>query len=297
MKDFLERIRAGEILVGDGAWGTMLFERGINISYCPERVNLSQPEILEEIAAAYLKAGAEIVETNTFGASPIKLAVYGLDEKTEEIIGNAVAATKKAVGRKAYISGSVGPCGKILKPYGDADPKAVLESFERQIKALAENGVHIICIETMTDLAEAKLAIQAAKNMAPNLPIIATMTFDPTPRGYFTIMGNDIKTVAAGLEEAGADLIGSNCGNGIEKMVEIAQGFKMCSRMPLVIQSNAGLPRMDKGKAVYPESAEFMAEKARALVAVGVSVIGGCCGTSPAHIKALKKMVNYERSH
>ncbi|MEW5925124.1 MAG: homocysteine S-methyltransferase family protein, partial [Candidatus Zixiibacteriota bacterium] len=115
--------------------------------------------------------------------------------------------------------------------------------------------------------------------------------------GYFTIMGTDIKTAAAGLEEAGADLIGSNCGNGIEKMVEIAQGFKMCSRMPLVIQSNAGLPRMDRGKAVYPESAEFMAEKARALVAIGVSVIGGCCGTSPAHIKALKKMVNYERSH
>ncbi|PKK82682.1 MAG: methionine synthase [candidate division Zixibacteria bacterium HGW-Zixibacteria-1] len=297
MKDFLERIKAGETLIGDGALGTMLFERGVNISYCPERVNLGQQEILQEIAAAYLKAGADIVETNTFGASPLKLAVYGLHDKTEEIIGNAVEAVRKAVGRRAYISGSVGPCGKILKPYGDADPKAVLESFERQIKALAEHGVHIICIETMTDLAEAKLAIQAAKTMAPNLPVMATMTFDPTPRGYFTIMGTDIKAAAAGLEEAGADLIGSNCGNGIEKMVEIAQGFRMCSRMPLIIQSNAGLPRMEKGKAIYLETPEFMAEKGRALAAIGVSVIGGCCGTTPAHIKAMKKMVNYVRTH
>lgn len=297
MKDFMERIKAGETLIGDGALGTMLFERGVNISYCPERVNLGQPEILQEIAAAYLKAGADIVETNTFGASPLKLAVYGLHDKTEEIIGNAVEAVRKAVGRRAYISGSVGPCGKILKPYGEADPKAVLESFERQIKALAENGVHIICIETMTDLAEAKLAIQAARTMAPNLPVMATMTFDPTPRGYFTIMGTDIKAAAAGLEEAGADLIGSNCGNGIEKMVEIAQGFRMCSRMPLIIQSNAGLPRIEKGKAIYLETPEFMAEKARALATIGVSVIGGCCGTTPAHIKALKKMVNYVRTH
>jgi len=125
--------------------------------------------------------------------------------------------------------------------------------------------------------------------------VMATMTFDPTPRGYFTIMGVDIQTAAAGLEEAGANLIGSNCGNGIEKMVEIAHGFKMCSGLPLIIQSNAGLPSMEKGRPIYPETPEFMAEKARALLAAGVSIIGGCCGTTAAHIRALRKMVDRER--
>jgi len=295
MENILDRVKAGEILVGDGAWGTMLFERGVNISYCPERINLTRPELLEEIAGLYVKAGADLVETNTFGASPLKLEVYNLADKTEEIIGNAVAAVKKAVGRKVYISGSVGPCGKILKPYGDADPNEVREGFERQIAALVENGAHVICIETMTDLAEAKLAVSAAKKVAPETPVIATMTFDPTPRGYFTIMGVDIETAAAGLEEAGADIIGSNCGNGIEKMVEIAQGFKMCSTMPLIIQSNAGLPKMEKGRPVYLETPEFMADKAQALTAIGVSIIGGCCGTTPAHIRAIRKMVNREQ--
>lgn len=292
MKGILERIKAGEVLVADGAMGTMLFERGINISWCPERVNLSQKEIIEEIARLYFEAGAEIIQTNTFGASPLKLATYSLDDRTEEIIRNGVDAVRKVVRDRAYVSGSCGPSGKVLKPYGESDPQDVYSSFERQMKAFAEAGVDVICVETMTDLTEATLAVKAARSAAPSIPVMATMTFDPTPRGFYTIMGVDIRTAAAELEKAGADIIGSNCGNGVEKMVEIAQGFKMCTTLPLIIQSNAGLPEMIDGRPVYRETPAFMAEKAADLVNSGVSIVGGCCGTTPKHIKAIRRVVD-----
>ncbi|UCD93577.1 MAG: homocysteine S-methyltransferase family protein [Candidatus Zixiibacteriota bacterium] len=293
MKDFLERIKAGEILVADGAMGTMLYERGINIHQCPERVNLSGPEILEEIARLYFEAGADIIQTNTFGASPLKLAKYSYDDRTEEIVRNAVRAVRNVVGENIYVSGSCGPCGRILKPYGDTEPDEVYESFVRQMKAFAEAAVDIVCIETMTDIGEATLAVKAAKTVLPSTPVMATMTFDATPRGLYTIMGVDVKTAAARLEQAGADVVGSNCGNGIEKMVEIAQGFRLCSNLPIIIQSNAGLPVMAKGRAVYRETPEFMAEKAKGLISSGVSVIGGCCGTTPAHIAAIREVVDF----
>ena len=293
MTDFLERIKAGEILVADGAMGTMLYERGVNIHQCPERVNLTRPEILEEIARLYFEAGADIIQTNTFGASPLKLAKYSYDDRTEQIVQSAVKAVRSVVGENAYVSGSCGPSAKILKPYGDTEPDEVYESFVRQMKAFAEAGVDIVCVETMTDIAEAALAVKAAKTVMPSIPVMATMTFDDTPRGFYTIMGVDIKTAAVRLEEAGADVIGSNCGNGIEKMIEIAQGFRLCSRVPIVIQSNAGLPVMVKGRAVYRETPEFMAEKAKGLISSEVSVIGGCCGTTPAHIAAIREVVDF----
>jgi 5-methyltetrahydrofolate--homocysteine methyltransferase len=291
MKPLLERIAAGEVLIADGAIGTLLLERGLAPGACPESFNLSHPELLESIARLYLQAGAEILQTNTFGGSPLKLARYGLDDQTEAIHHAAVAAVRRAVGHRAYVSGSCGPCGRMLKPYGDTDPDRIRASFERQMRALAEAGVDLFCVETMTDLAEAVLAVRAAKSVAPELPVVATMTFDRTRRGFFTIMGNGIAPAAAALVEAGADLVGSNCGNGIEAMVEIAGEFRRCTAQPLIIQSNAGLPEIEDGVAVYPETPEYMAERARELLASGVSVLGGCCGTTPAHIAALKAMV------
>jgi 5-methyltetrahydrofolate--homocysteine methyltransferase len=218
--------------------------------------------------------------------------MYSLESRTEEIIQKAVTAVRKKIKNKAYVSGSCGPCGKIMKPYGDAEPDEVYESFMFQMNVLAEAGVDIICIETMTDINEAVLAVKAARSVAPSIPIMATMTFDPTPRGFYTIMGVDINTAARELEKAGANLTGSNCGNGIEKMIEIAQGFKICGILPTVIQSNAGLPEVIDGKPTYRETPAFMAEKAQSLIDSGVSVIGGCCGTTPAHIAALRKMVD-----
>ncbi len=292
MAGLLDRLVGGEILVSDGAMGTMLFERGLKTGECPERWNLERPEVLEEIARLYVQAGSDIVQTNTFGGSPLKLAQYALEDKTEAINSAAVRAVRKVVDDRVYVSASCGPCGRLLKPYGDTNPEEVAESFERQLKAVAAEGVDLICIETMTDLTEATIAIKAARTAAPDTPIAATMTFDATPRGFFTIMGVSVRQAVEGLAEAGADIVGSNCGNGIENMILIAREFKQHSSVPIIIQSNAGLPEMKDGALVYPETPEFMAEKCRELVDMGVSIIGGCCGTTPEHIRAMKAMIN-----
>lgn len=292
MKSILQKLKTNEILIADGAMGTMLFARGLQPGKPPESVNLKTPEILEEIAQAYLDAGAKIIQTNTFGASPLKLFDYGLQDKTEEINRIAVERVKKVVGDKAYVSGSVGPSGKLLKPFGDTEPEDIYKSYERQMKVLINAGVDLICIETMTDLNEATLAIKAAKSISPEIPIMATMTFDETPRGFYTIMGVSIEDAVVGLQKAGADIIGSNCGNGIENMIKIAQVFKNFSKLPIIIQSNAGIPEMKEGKLIYSETPEFFGEKAKELINVGVSIIGGCCGTTPEYIKAIRKTVD-----
>ncbi len=251
--------------------------------------------MLEEVARLYCDAGADIVETNTFGGSPLKLAQYVLSEKTEEINAAAARAVRNAVGERAYVSASCGPSGQLLEPYGDVSAELMLENFIRQVRALADAGVDLFCVETMTDLTEATLAVQACKTVSPATPVCATMTFDATPRGFFTIMGVSIAQAARGLADAGADVIGSNCGNGIEAMIAIAREFKAQTSHPLIIQSNAGLPELENGHPVYRESPEFMAAKARELIGIGVSVIGGCCGTTPEHIEAIRRVVNSSR--
>jgi len=292
MKNLLKRLKDGEILVADGAMGTMLFDYGLKPGEPPESFNLTRPEVLEEIAHLYMDAGAEIIQTNTFGASPLRLSSYSLEDKTEKINRNAVLAVRKVVKDRAYVSASCGPSGKLLKPYGEVEPEEIYSSFERQMSMLISAGVDAICIETMTDLREAQLAIKAAKAVSPSTPVMATMTFDPTPKGFYTVMGTSIQDAAQGLKEAGADIIGSNCGNGIENMIKIAKEFKKYSDLPIIIQSNAGLPEMQGDKPIYPETPEFMAEKAKELVSAGVSIIGGCCGTTPEHIRAIRKMVS-----
>ncbi len=279
-------------MVADGAMGTMLFARGLKSGECPERVNLESPDWLVEISRLYYEAGAEIIQTNTFGASPLKLAMYHLDDKTEEINASAIRAARKGSNGKTFISASCGPCGRLLTPYGDVSPEEVAQSFKRQIKAIMSEGVDLINIETMTDLSEARLAISAARNAAPAVPICASMTFDFTPRGFFTIMGNSVKQAVEGLSEAGADIIGSNCGNGIQNMIGIAAEFRKYSSLPISIRSNAGLPQIRGEQLIYPESPEYMAEKCDELLKLGVSIIGGCCGTTPAHIAAIRKAVS-----
>lgn len=282
-------MRLGNFLVADGAMGTMLIQKGLKPGDCPEKINLENPELLEEIAREYLDAGAEIIQTNTFGASPLKLRLYNLDDKTEDININAVRAARKASNGKALIAASCGPCGRLLKPYGDISHEVIRAQFERQIKALVSEGIDLLCIETMTDLNEARLAIEAAKSVSPSLPVSAMMTFDATPRGFFTIMGVSIEQAATGLAKAGADIIGSNCGNGIEKMIEIARELKTYTKLPTMIRPNAGLPALDGEMPVYPETPEFMAEKCGQLLSLGVNIIGGCCGTTPAHTAEIKR--------
>lgn len=289
MRKLLDRLHDGEILVADGAMGTMLIERGLKSGECPEGLNIYRLDILEDIAGLYLDAGADIIQTNTFGGSPLKLSSYSLSDKADLINRNGVSSVKKVAAGKAYVSASCGPCGKILKPYGDTDPEAVCESFEIQMHAFAESGCDVICIETMMDLREMLLALKAARKMAPGIPVMATLTYNATPKGFFTIMGDSIENAAHALEEAGADVVGSNCGNGIENMIRIAMEYRKHTALPLIIQSNAGLPLIENGELIYPETPEFMAERSKELVDAGVSIIGGCCGTTPEHVRAIKK--------
>ncbi|MFC1743775.1 homocysteine S-methyltransferase family protein [Candidatus Riflebacteria bacterium] len=291
MNPILARLANGEILVADGAMGTMLFQKGLKPGDCPELFNLTKPEILEEIAGTYLDAGADIIQTNTFGGSPAKLSGYSLEEKAVEINQAAVRSVKKAVGGRAYISGSCGPSGKILKPYGDTEPELLYDSFKIQMEALINAGVDMLCIETMIDLNEALIALRAARSISREIPVAVTMSFDKTPKGFYTMMGVSIRDAVSGLEEAGASMIGSNCGNGLQVMIEIAGEFKKLATLPVIIQSNAGLPESINDKLVYSEDPEFFAINTRELVNGGISIIGGCCGTTPEHIQAIRKVV------
>ncbi|HLB01440.1 MAG TPA: homocysteine S-methyltransferase family protein, partial [Bacteroidota bacterium] len=278
MKPILERLRSGEILVADGAMGTMLFRRGLRPGDCPESFNLTHPEMLEEIAALYLGAGADIIQTNTFGGSPLKLSHYGLQTQTAQINRIAVSCVKKAAGGRAYVSGSCGPSGEMLKPYGTLEEETMSKSFREQVSALAGAGVDLLCVETMTDLREASLAVRAAKSVSPSTPVMATMTFDRIPKGYYTIMGVGIEQAIEGLSGAGADIVGSNCGHGIDTMIGIARHMRKLTGLPIVIQSNAGLPEPKGDDVIYPESPSYFAEKTIELIEAGVSIVGGCCG-------------------
>ncbi len=292
MQSLIKRIKAGQILVSDGAMGTALFEKGLNPGDCPETLNLTHGDLLREIARSYSEAGADIVQTNTFGGSAVKLSEYDLGAKTEEINSLAVTYVRESVKEGVLVSGSCGPSGKLLEPYGAGTPAELQDGFERQISALVSAGVDLICVETMIDINEAIIAVQAARKIAPSIPVIATMTFDPTPRGFFTIMGVSIADAVEALVKAGADVIGSNCGNGLDKMIEIAREFHKVTDTPIIIQSNAGQPENQNGRLVYKESADFFADRVQQLISAGVSIIGGCCGTTPDHIRAIRKVVD-----
>jgi len=293
MEPILAQLTAGKRFIADGAMGSILLDRAADIikGKCPELLNLSRPDILTDIARLYLDAGANIIHANTFGGSPLKLADSGLDSDTEAINQAGVIAVRKATADKAYVSASCGPSGKMLKPYGVVSKDEMFDSFSRQMQALITAGTDIICVETMTDIEEARIAVRAAREISTSIPVVATMTFDQTPRGFYTIMGVSIEHAARELEQAGANIIGSNCGNGIDKMVLIARQYREHSSLPLIIQSNAGLPVQGVDGVEYPETPQFMAEQSRELIDAGVSIIGGCCGTTPEHIRHIARTV------
>ena len=291
MEGLLSRLDRGDVLVGDGAWGTQLMARGLPAGQPPEWFALERPEVLEEVARLYLEAGADLVTTDTFGGTSFRLKLHGLDGERERVNRQAVEAVKRAVRGRALVSGSIGPSGQLLEPYGDTSPDAVEEAFAEQARALAAAGADVLCIETMGDLTEAVRAVKAAKAMAPGVPVMATMTFEPTPRGYFTVMGVSVEKAAAGLEAAGADVVGSNCGTGIADMVSIARAMARATRLPLIIQPNAGLPRSFDGQLVYDETPDAMAARVPELLDLGVVIVGGCCGTTPDHIQASRRAV------
>jgi 5-methyltetrahydrofolate--homocysteine methyltransferase len=295
VKDILERLRQGDVIVGDGSLGALLMQRGLKHDEPPELYNLTKPGIIEEIASLYLDAGAEIVTTNSFGASPLRLQQFSLEKEMEAINCGAVDAARRAVGDKAYVSASIGPSARMIKPLGATEPEEIYISFQRQISALLAAGIDMICVETMIDLTEAALAIKAARSLDRKIPIMATMTFEKSPRGYFTLMGTSVGNAAFGLENAGANIVGSNCGKGMEQMVGIAKEFRLHSTAPVAIQGNAGMPVPSDAGLVYSETPDFFAAKAVELLELGVQIIGGCCGAGPDHIRAIRKVVDTRR--
>jgi len=289
VRPFLERLADGERFVSDGAMGTLLMERGLGAGEAPEAMLLRDPEALRAVTQAYVEVGADVVHTSTFGGSALKLEEAGLSERVSEINARAVEVASAASAGRAYVSVSVGPCGRLLEPYGDIDEESVFESFVRQLEPALEAGADLVTVETMIDAREAALAIKAAKSVSSRTPVLATATFNATPVGFRTLMGTTVDEVARILADAGADVVGSNCGNGIMVMVDIARDFRAATELPLMIQANAGIPEVAEGSARYPETPDDFAAAVPSFLDTDVSILGGCCGTTPAHVQAMKE--------
>ena len=279
----------GRILISDGAWGTFLQKMGLKIGDCPEAWNLSNPDAVMSVAASYIEAGADMVETNTFGGNRFRLALCGLDNQIFEINRRAAALSRKAAGENNWVIASVGPTG--TSPMKDkAARKEIYNAFQEQVRALEEGGADAVCIETMSILDEALLAVQAAKENT-GLEIICTFTFEKGLNGQYKTIHSP-REVAEKLVTAGADIIGANCGNGIEEMAGIIREMRQAAQnRPLIAQANAGLPEIAGDQILYPETPDFMALHIPSLIEAGVNIIGGCCGTTPNHIRAMKKAV------
>lgn len=291
---FLKRLEK-EVLISDGAMGTMLLNSGLQTGTCPEEWNVSHPETIKQIHKKYFSAGCDIVTANTFGGTRFKLKDFGFEERTRDFNYSGAKLAKEAAPDGGFVSLSVGPTGKFIEPLGEVSYSEMVEVFSEQIRAGAEGGVDIICIETMYDLKEAKAAIEAAKKTC-ELPTIATMTFDKTKNGFKTMMGVEPKTAVSDLSRAGADVIGSNCGTGIDEMIELIKEMRSVDKdIYLIAQPNAGMPVMEEDRVIYKQDPEYMAKRSLEFVKSGVNVIGGCCGTTPEHIKHIvAKIRGYE---
>ena len=290
MQGLLERIAAGEILISDGAMGTFLQAKGLKPGESPEHWCLTNPEAVKSIAEAYIAAGSDIIETDSFGGTSFKQKEYGLESKVVEMNKAAAGIAKEAMGDNGYVAASVGPTGQIAYDEGgNATEEDLYNAFKEQVVALAEGGADALCIETMMSVIEATTAVKAAKENT-KLPVICTFTYELGARGYRTMMGADPASAAKAAVEAGADIVGANCGNGIANMIEITREIRAAlPDTPILIQSNAGVPVFEDGKTVFKDTPEDMAAKVKELIAAGANIIGGCCGTSPAHIAAMAK--------
>jgi 5-methyltetrahydrofolate--homocysteine methyltransferase len=286
----LDRLAAGDTLIFDGATGTYLQNNGLEPGGSPELMNASSPETIQGMAKHYFDAGSDIVLTNTFGGNKFMLKRYGAEERLYELNRTAAELARAAAPEGKFVSGSIGPTGEFIEPLGTATEDELYETFSTMSKAFEDGGADAVMIETQLAIEEAAIAVRAAKETT-NLVVMATMVFDKGPRGYFTMMGVTPEQAVEGLEEAGADIVGTNCGNGIERMVEIATRMRAATDKYLVVQSNAGLPVIRKGETCYLETPEFMAEHYRKLADLPINILGGCCGTTAEHIRALVQSV------
>jgi homocysteine S-methyltransferase len=293
--NLLEKLFGNRTVLCDGAMGTVLYAKGVYINRCYDELNLSQPEMIRAIHEEYLQAGAEIVETNTFGANPFRLLRHGLEDKVREINEAGARLARQAVTQlaekqagTAYVAGSVGPLGIRLEPLGKTSLDEARDAFRRQIEGLVDGGVDLVIIETMQALDEAEQAIRAARAVAPGLPVFAMVTVD---EDAMCLDGSSAETAALRLTRAGADVIGANCSLGPATILTAIEAMSASTHLPLVAMPNAGMPRAVDGRNIYLCSPEYMASFARRFAKAGVQFIGGCCGTTPNHIRAMKSAI------
>jgi len=277
-------------LIFDGAMGTQLIAAGYRPVEAPESWNTSDPDVVSGIHRAYLEAGADIIETNSFGGSRSKLSAYRAGDRVAEL--NAAGARLAIAARDELapgrlVAGDIGPSGRLLPPVGDATVAELRDVFAEQAEALASGGVDLLSMTTFFDLEEARAAVLGSRAVTHALPIVISMAFKPSPRGFRTMMGVSPAQAAAALLEAGADVVGANCEITAEEMPGLVAEFREATDAPLVMQPNAGQPHLVGGHTVYQETPERFASFMPALVAAGAGLVGGCCGTTPAHIAAL----------
>ena len=284
----LEAVKKGSILISDGAWGTFLQQKGLQIGECPELWCLARPDDVLSVAQSYIDAGADMIETNSFGGSRFKLTHYDLGDRTAEINEAAARISRKAAGGDKWVIASVGPTGRMTA-MGDVTEEQLYEVFKEQVIALAAGGADAICVETMSAIDEARAAVRAALDHT-RLEVICTFTFEKTVKGeYRTMMGVSPTDAAKSMLDAGAHIIGSNCGNGIEQMIDIVKEMRQAApRAALLVHANAGLPQNVNGVNVFPDTPEKMGRLAPELAKAGANIVGGCCGTTPEHIRAIK---------
>lgn len=275
------------IHIFDGAMGTMFQQLGLlPTGYCPEMLNIDNPEAVTSVHKQYVDVGSTVIETNTFGASPLKLAHYGLSDRAREINIAAVKAAK-AAGNNIKVAGSMGPTGRFIKPVGDLDFEDAYENYKVQAAALADGGADYILIETSIDLQEMRAALLAAKEVT-NLPVICQQSFSEDGR---TVTGTDPQTFAITVDAMGADIIGVNCSLGPEQLLPVVKAISENTEKPVSVQPNAGMPQLVNGKTTFPMGPEDFGEWAPKLLQAGATYLGGCCGTTPAHIAAIKKAI------
>lgn len=291
MNALLQTLLKHTPVITDGAWGTQLQRRGLTPGDCPDAWNLSHPEVVEAIARSYVDAGSRIIMTNTFGANRIALERYGLSEQAHAINQSGSAISRKAAGSKAHVFASIGPSGKILMT-GEVTEDELQAAFSEQAAALASGGAEGFVIETMSDLQEARIAVAAAR--ATGLPVIACMAFESGAEYDRTMMGATPEQAAEELSRAGADVIGANCGQGIERYIPICSRLHKATNLPIWIKPNAGLPELVDGAIVYTTSPSEFARHAVELKSAGASFIGGCCGTGPEFIRTLVHMMVFD---
>lgn len=291
MKTITQEIQSGKLMVSDGAWGTFLQQMGLQPGECPESWNLKYPERVLEIAQSYIDAGSDMIETNSFGGNAFKLSMFGLEDKAYEINEAAARISRKAAGPDRHVLGSIGPTGKMLM-MGDVTYNQLYEAFKTQAMGLEAGGADALVVETMTDLEEATAAVKACRDNT-SCEVICTMTFDKSPDGsFFTMMGVSPADLVPAMIDAGANIIGANCGNGMENMIGIVNEIrKIDPEIPVLVHANAGAPVYKNGETVFLETPDQMAQFVPLLIDAGANIIGGCCGTTPDHIRKIVEIV------